>query len=582
MCMVRSCSVLLLVLSTGIFATAQDPPSPGATSASSPGATVTTAPAHSSEAAPPAATLNDVIDRVVQREHYFIAQMRHLHPLVETYLQNLKTDASGNSMPVKDEYFLGRLDMTDGAEDVSFVGQHGFGHRMLNKLSGLYSLHFLPMGFAQMVLLDDDFQKKNYKFSFVRREFLGEVRCLVIDVQPRERDKTVRFQGRIWVEDQDYNIVRFNGSYSYPQAKLNYFFHFDSWRLNLRPGTWLPAYVYTEESNFKTGLTKALHFKAQTRLWGYDLKGLNRNEEFTQILVDSPDSVKDQSDAAADASPVLAQRMWEKQAEENAIDRLQRIGLLAPPGEVDKVLSTVVNNLLVTNNIDLQGDLHTRVLLTAPLESFTIGHTIVMSRGLLDVLPDEASLAMVLAHELSHIVLGHPFDTKLAFNDKLFFPDEQSFKRLDFKQSPADEEAADAKAMALLSNSPYKDKLANAGLFLKELQEKAPELPNLIRPHLGNGFGGGKRMSMLLAAAPALDEKRLDQIAALPLGGRIKLDPWTDQVELSKAKPVAITSAREKLEFEITPFFPYLTRLSTGGAEKVALTTASPGHDQPK
>src|SRR6202042_1746185 len=137
-----------------------------------------------------------------------------------------------------------------------------------------------------------------------------------------------------------------------------------------------------------------------------------------------PQSVKDQSDAASDASPVVAQRMWERQAEENAVERLQKIGLLAPPGEVDKILATVVNNLLVTNNIDLQGDVHCRILLTAPLESFTIGHTIVISRGLLDVLPDEASLGTVLAHELAHIVLGHPFDTKLAFNDKLFFPDQ--------------------------------------------------------------------------------------------------------------------------------------------------------------
>ncbi len=260
------------------------------------------------------------------------------------------------------------------------------------------------------------------------------------------------------------------------------------------------------------------------------------------------------------------------------VDRLQKIGLLAPAGEVDKVLATVVNNLMVTNNIDLQGDIHCRVLLTSPLESFTIGHTIVMSRGLIDVLPDEASLAMVLAHELSHIVLGHHFDTKLAFNDKLFFPDEESFQRFDFKRSPADEEAADTKALELLKNSPYKDKLGNAGLFLKALQEKGPELSHLIRPHLGNSFAGGKntvRMASLLAAAPALDEKRLDQIAALPLGGRVKVDPWTDQVELSKAKPVALTSAREKMEFEITPFFPYLTRLSTGGAEKVALTTTS-------
>jgi hypothetical protein len=600
---VRSGLVLLPIFLSGWFAaTAQDStpsaaqpamsapaiapmtePATPAPSTAAPAATVTTAPAQSSEA-PPAATLNDVMDRVVQREHYFMAQMRHMHPLVETYLQDLKNDPTGNtSSPVKDQYFLGRLDMSDGPEDTSFVGQPGFGHRMLSHLTGVYSLHFLPMGFAQMVVLDPDFQKKYYKFNFVRREFLGEVRCLVIDVQPRQGEKSVRFLGRIWVEDQDYNIVRFNGTY-YPQPKINFFFHFDSWRLNMRPGTWLPAYVYTEESNMKTGLTKTLHFKAQTRLWGYDLKGLGKNEEFTQILVDSPQSVKDQSDAAADATPVVAQRMWEKQAEENAVERLQKIGLLAPPGEVDKILSTVVTNLLVTNNIDLQSDFHCRVLLTSPLESFTIGHTIVMSRGLLDVLPDEASLAMVLAHELSHIVLGHPFDTKLAFNDKLFFPDEQSFQRLDFKQSAADEEAADTKALELLRNSPYKDKLGNAGLFLKALQEHAPELPKLIRPHLGNGFAGGKsiRMSTLLASAPALEPKRLDQIAALPLGGRIKVEPWSDQVELSKAKPVALTSPKEKMEFEITPFFPYLTRLSTGGAEKMAQTSTSPPENQPK
>jgi hypothetical protein len=582
---VRSVSVVvLLALVCVLAAVAQQPASSAPQSALNPTTAPNSASAQAVEPLPPAAvTLDAVLDRVVQREHLFIAQMRHLHPMVETYLQDLKTDGSGNTTPVKDQYFLGRLDMTDGPEDVSFVGQPGFGHRMLAKMTGVYSLHYLPMGFAQMVLLDSDFQKRYYNFTFVRREFLGELRCLVIDVQPKEGQKVSRFMGRIWVEDQDYNVVRFNGSY-YPQPKINVFFHFDSWRLNMRPGTWLPAYVYSEEANLKTGLSKTFHFKAQTRLWGYDLKGLNKNEEFTQILIDSPENVNDQSAAAADATPVVAERMWEKQAEENAIDRLQKIGLLAPSGEVDKILATVVNNLLVTNNIDLQGDIHCRVLLTAPLESFTIGHTIVLSRGLLDVLPDEASLAMVLAHELSHIVLGHHFDTKLAFNDKMFFPDEESFQRLDFKRTPAEEQAADTKALELLKNSPYKDKLGNAGLFLKALQEKAPELTHLIRPHLGNSFAGNKsiRMADLLAAAPALDEKRLDQIAALPLGGRIKVDPWTDQAELSKAKPVALTSAREKMEFEITPFFPYLTRLPTTGTDKVALTTSSPSQSEQK
>src|SRR5215467_7008594 len=582
---VASGSVLVLIVLICVFPVlAQDSSSPAAQPPVTSTAAPATAPAQSAATPPPAAaTLNDVLDHVVQKEHLFMAQMRHMHPMVETYLQDLKNDSSGGVIPVKDAYFLGRLDMSDGPDDVSFVGQPGFGHRMLSKLTGVYALHYLPMGFAQMVVMDSDFQKKYYNFTFVRREFLGEVRCLVIDVQPKEGQKIARFMGRIWVDDQDYNIVRFNGTY-YPQPKINFFFHFDSWRLNMRPGMWLPAYVYTEESNLKTGLSKTLHFKAQTRLWGYDLKGLNKNEEFTQILVESPQSIKDQSDAAADATPVVAQRMWEKQAEENAVERMQKIGLLAPPGEVDKIMATVVNNLLITNNIDLQSDFHCRVLLTSPLESFTIGHTIVVSSGLLDVLPDEASLAMVISHELSHIVLGHHFDTKLAFNDKLFFPDEESFQRLDFKRTPADEEAADTKALELLKNSPYKDKLGNAGLFLKALQQHSPELPKLIRPHLGNGLAGGKntRMSTLLASAPELDPKRLDQIAALPLGGRIKVDPWTDEVELSKAKPVPLTSAREKMEFEITPFFPYLTRITTGGAEKMATVATPAPESSPK
>ena len=175
-------------------------------------------------------------------------------------------------------------------------------------------------------------------------------------------------------------------------------------------------------------------------------------------------------------------------------------------------------------------------------------------------------------------MLGHRLDTKLAFNDRMFFPDEESFQRLGFRRSAADEQAADTKALELLKNSPYKDKLGSAGLFLRALQDRAPVLPNLISPHLGNGLASDKnlRMSALITNAPALDANRLDQIAALPLGGRMKVDPWSDQVELAKAKPVAPTSAREKMPFEITPFFPYLTRLSTGGTDKVASTAPTP------
>jgi hypothetical protein len=534
-------------------------------------ATLTQLPAATTPAAP--ASFDQVLDRVVEREHFFVAQMRHMHPLVETYIQNLKSDKELGAVPVSDHYFLGRLDVSNGTDERTFIGRPGFGRRMLTSLTSVYSMHFLPLGFAQMVMLDDDFQKKYYNLTFVRREFLGETRCLVIDVQPKQAGGKGRFLGRIWVEDQDFNIVRFNGTYT-QKTSTSYYLHFDSWRLNMRPGVWLPAYVYSEESDLKYRMSQNLHFKAQTRLWGYDLKNLGRTDEFTSIQVDSPQSVRDQSEAGQDATPVEAERMWQRQAEENAVERLQKIGLLAPSGDVDKVLTTVVNNLIVTNNLDIQPEVRALVLLTAPLESFTIGHTIVVSRGLLDVLPDEASLAMVLARELGHIALGHQLDTKFAFNDRMFFADEDTFSNLNFKRSTADEDAADKRALELLANSPYKDKLGNAGLFLKALQERAPDLHNLIRARLGDGLVSGKtlRMSALLNSAPQLDERKKDQIAALPLGGRIKVDPWSNQATLARTKPVALLSAREKMPFEVTPVFPYLTRMSTSSTERVAST----------
>ncbi len=530
-----------------------------------------------------AASFDQVVDRAIEREHFFMAQMKQLHPLVETYLQNLKQDKDIDApVPSSDVYFLGRLDMSEGTDDRTFTSPTtaGLGKRMLSKLSNVYSMKFLPLGFAQMVILDQDFQRKYYDFTFVRREFLGEIRCVVMDVAPKKDAGKGRFLGRIWIEDQDYNIVRFNGTY-FPHPRASYYLHFDSWRQNLRPGgVWLPSMIYSEESDLRYRLGQTLNYKAQTRLWGYNLKDLRRNSEFTEITVDAPQSVQDQSQRAQDATPIEAQRQWERQAEINVLDRLQQIGLLAPEGEIDKVMQTVVNNMMVTNNLDIQPEVRCRVLMTTPLESFTIGHTIVLSRGMIDVLPDEAALAMILTHELSHIVLGHHLDTKLAFNDRMFFPDERTFERMDFARDRRDEEAADKKAIELLNNSPYKDKLSNAGLFLKAVQARAPALKNLIRAHLGDSLlnGDATRMSSLMTGSPQFDPKKADQVAALPLGGRVRIDPWNNQLELIKTKPVAITTAAEKMPFEVTPFFPFLTRFGTAVPEKTApeKTAAAP------
>jgi hypothetical protein len=338
----------------------------------------------------------------------------------------------------------------------------------------------------------------------------------------------------------------------------------DSWRLNLIPGFWVPAYIYSEEGDFSYGAKDKMAFKAQSRIWGYDLKKNAKEDELTSLRVDS---VKDETPSTTDASPLEAQREWQQQAEDNVVERLQESGLVAPEGEVDKVLLTVVNNLIVTNNIDLPRPVRTRVMITSPLETFSVGNTIVVSRGLIDVLPDEASLAMVLSHELAHIVLGHNLGSKFAFNDRMLFSDESTYSNFGFRHNPDEETAADAKAMELLKNSPYAQKLDVPSLFLKELTERAPTLSALLTAHLGNSFTNDKgqliRLSALATTGPALDPNKLDQIAALPMGGRVKLNAWTDRVELTKSAPVAIISARDKMPFEVTPFFPRLSRLSS-------------------
>ena len=521
--------------------------------------------------------MDQVVSLFIDHEHALIKALSSRTPVVETYLQNLSADPQLGPVPSEDHYFLGRLDMGESVDRKDYLKEEdkSMQQRLLGGFQKLYKVQYQPMGFSWMVYADrTDFDREHYQFRYARREFLGDVRCLVFDVTPKPKSGHGRFLGRIWVEDQGFNIVRLNGTYV-PSPRNSYFFHMDSWRLNLIPGYWVPSFIYSEEGDFSAGAHNKLAFKAQTRIWGYDLKRGGKDDELTQIRVDS---VTDETPTTQDASPLQAERVWQQQAEDNVVERLTEAGLLAPEGDVDHILQTVVNNLEVTNNIDLPRPVRTRVLLTSPLETFSVGNTIVISRGLVDVLPDEASLAAVLSHELAHIVLGHNLGSKYAFNDRMLFSDDATYQNLGFKHIPEEETAADKKAIEFLKNSPYAQKLDNVGLFLKALQQRAPALGALLTTHLGNPIAEGglvTRLSALSTQGPALDNSKLDQIAALPLGGRVKINPWDDKAEMVKTAPVAITSARDKMPFEVTPFFPRLARIGANAAPAAAPATAA-------
>src|SRR5438445_5920066 len=288
-----------------------------------------TAPAPSIPAPSAAAptTMDQVVDRAIAREHALMEMLKTRTPLVETYLQNLKLDNQMGPSPVQDHYFFGRMDLAETVDRRDYLSKDtSFEGRMLGGFTKLFKFEYKPMGFSLMIFADrEGCDRSHYDFKYVHREFQGDVRCMFFDVIPKKGSGNGRFLGRIWVEDQDYNIVRLNGTYA-PRPRNAYFFHMDSWRLNLVPGYWVPTYIYSEEGDFSAGAKNQMAFKAQTRIWGYDLKKDGQSDELTNIRVDS---VQDDSPTAQDASPLAAERQWQQQAEDNVVERLTRAGLLA-------------------------------------------------------------------------------------------------------------------------------------------------------------------------------------------------------------------------------------------------------------
>lgn len=514
-----------------------------------------TAASHPSDAAKPAflssasnpISFDDFVVSLVLRERSLTDLMRSFKPIVETYVQErgARPRFQAGLIPNGDDYFLGRLNLSGGLlSTVPFADEETY--KRTEEYFVQDPVPFNQVAFEQALFPDfDHFDRQNYDFQFVRWEVLGEVHCAVVDVRPREKSKNRGFVGRIWVEDQNHSIVRFTGTFTKGFAQRA--FHFESWRLNLQGTWWVPAYIYTQESSPHDS-HHSLWFKAQTRVWGYDPRGPATSQ---------------------DLKPTYAEGKATHSPEDIVLDRAQEAGLMAPDGDVDQILQTVVNNLLITNDLDIT-DVRCRVLLTTPLESFVMGRTIVLSRGLLDVLPDEATLAAVLAHELAHIVLGHAahdVSTTYLAGFAWPFPDSQIFAALDFRFDRTEEKEANKKALELFLKSPYKDQLANVDRFLRALDANSARFPNLLHGRFSNDFGSGQLAGLQTGAdstkAPKKD--RSYQIFALPLGSRFVVDPWSDEITMLKNKPLRPTSPGENIPFEVTPFYPHLKRLDAPG-----------------
>jgi hypothetical protein len=135
------------------------------------------------------------------------------------------------------------------------------------------------------VLTTDELPK--YDVTYVGREPLDELTTYVFDVKPKKIEKNLRyFQGRIWVDDKDLNIVKTDGK-AVPdiikKGQENIFPRFETFRENIEGHYWFPTYTRSDdELRFSTG---AVHIRMTVRYANYKRFGAT-------IKIGSPVEIK--------------------------------------------------------------------------------------------------------------------------------------------------------------------------------------------------------------------------------------------------------------------------------------------------
>ena len=106
------------------------------------------------------------------------------------------------------------------------------------------------------VLTTEDLAK--YNVTYVGRQLLDELHTYVFDVAPKKMEKNERyFQGRVWVDDKDMQIVKSYGKAVPDILKKNnenVFPHFETYRQNITGPFWFPTYTHADDTlHFTSG-----------------------------------------------------------------------------------------------------------------------------------------------------------------------------------------------------------------------------------------------------------------------------------------------------------------------------------------
>jgi hypothetical protein len=107
-----------------------------------------------------------------------------------------------------------------------------------------------------------------YDFKYVGKEKIDELNLYVFDVSPKvmpdaKKTKERFFLGRVWVDDQDLQIVKTKGK-GVPETKKNKFPVVETYREQIDGRYWFPTYSYADdELLFDTGDALRIRMKVK-------------------------------------------------------------------------------------------------------------------------------------------------------------------------------------------------------------------------------------------------------------------------------------------------------------------------------
>jgi hypothetical protein len=509
-------------------------------------------------------TDKDLPARIVAREHQVALRLDEFHPLAETYVRVLRGQPE-KVTPWYDRHFLSVAEFQGGLRALRFKPRNAEIWRDISEYADSLTpltLEYVPGGFIAMAYPDPStFDLHHYRFQYAGTEVLGETRCLVFDVRPATQRKKGLFEGKIWAEEQNLTIVRFKGVYDGSTMSSKYL-HFDSWRANPKADLWVPAVIYSEETGlpccgfWKLNWTK-IQFRAQTRFWGYGLHLLEPGND--SIVASQPDiSPRLERSSFRSAEPVVAAHQPEGKSEDELIQELERTGLLSPSGEVEEGLGRIVENIETANHLSFRREVQCRVLLTSNLESAAVGHTIILSRGLLEVLPDEV-LAAVLAHDMAHVWFAEAENADPSRAERSVSDPREVARRIRFEHTRKEEAQAALLAREWIQHVPYGSDSDSIREFAGELKERSSQIANLLKPLIGESI------YQILDAGQESPQRfvRSDGLipGSLSIARSVTVDPWSDRLNVHQPADKYANPPSDTVALEIVPMLEPLQHM---------------------